>query len=379
VGDSRERFLELKFDGGRFANHSIPVDVLAELGTVQQLIVRVARHLFFQQHTDRRRVPGGFVEAAQLHLVASEASCFTAELARSTERGTWPSASSHDRDLFEAARDLSIMALDCASSGEPLPREFPSDALDLLASLGRRLDDDEKLFVRGNPTGTVARVDQSTRMRIAQLAQRPLVREEILDGEVERLDDAADRFWLRPRGGERVEVPFESHQRAALLEALSMRPIVRVRVRGQLVLAVQAKMKAVEDMEFVDDERAGEVQRLWTRIASLEKVGDGWLEGEGRAPSPLALARAREVLARLLVTYPSLERPKVFPTPDGGVQAEWVRGRWAAEALFDVEEGGISAEATHGDSGEERALVFARNEVTAEDASRLATWLESLD
>jgi hypothetical protein len=176
-----------------------------------------------------------------------------------------------------------------------------------------------------------------------------------------------------------VEVPFESHQRAALLEALGMRPIIRVRVRGQVVFAAQPKMKSVDDVEFVDDERAGDVQRLWTRIGVLEKVGDGWLEGEGRAPSPLALARAREVLARLLATYPSLDRPKVFPTPDGGVQAEWVRGRWAAEALFDVEEGSISAEATHGDSGEERAAVFARNEVTAEDASRLATWLESLD
>lgn len=374
--DAAKTFLELTFDGGRFAAHSVPVDVLAELATVQQLILRVARHLFFQHHPDRKRLPRGFLDAAQLHLAASESNCFTAELHRP---GTWAGASPQDLELFEEARDLSISALFAAGEGQPLPASFPAHESDLLVEIGRRLNDDEGLVIRGGAAVPAVRVDQQSRARLARVARRPLERVESLDGEVEQLDDVNDRFWLRTREGERIEIPFETTQREVLLEALALRPIARVRVRGQLVLTAQRKMKRVEELEIVDDERAPEVQRVWDRLRSFERITDGWLEGEGRAPTQLALARAQEVLARLLIDHRGVERPHVFPSPQGGVQAEWVIGQWAAEICFDPEDGSIEAEATHGDTGEERPTLFTKDRVTAEDVTPLVRWLESLN
>ena len=52
------------------------------------------------------------------------------------------------------------------------------------------------------------------------------------------------------------------------------------------------------------------------RLDELAALSDGWLDGEGLAPTPHAIATARAVL-RLLPGA----RPHLFPTPDGEVSA----------------------------------------------------------
>lgn len=368
-------FLELTFDGGRFAAHAVPIDVLAELGTFQQLLMRVARSIFFERHQDRHRVPRGFQEAAQLYLTSSAPNCFTAALSRP---GVWLGGV-EDVGIFDEARDLSIRALAAVGDGGGLPPEFPGDAIDLLTALGQRLDSGEELLVRSRRDApTTARVNQRTRARLAQITKRPLEREEGIDGEVERVDDAADKFTLRTRSGDRVEVPFSVVQRAAVMEALGQRPIARVRVRGLIAVTQRLKMREVEELEVVDDERAPDVQRIWKRLDELRTLRDGWLEGDGVTPDAVVVARVREVLARMLVDYRELPRPKIYPTPEGGIQAEWMIGDWGAEIIFEPNEDGVVAEATNLQTGEEREESFAPGQVTAESTAALNGWLSAL-
>jgi hypothetical protein len=138
-------------------------------------------------------------------------------------------------------------------------------------------------------------------------------------------------------------------------------------------------MKRVEELEVVDDERASEIQRIWDRLNSFKSIADGWLEGDGRAPSQLAKVRAREVLGRLLVERHDIAAPSIFPTPIGGVQAEWIVGAWAADAAFDADEELIRVEASHSESGEERTAVFNKEQVSADRADALADWLVALE
>jgi hypothetical protein len=374
VGEPGSGFLEVTFDGGRFSLHSAPVTVLAELATFQQLLVVVARHLFKQAHPERQRVPRGFPDAAQLHLTGTRNNCFTAVLSR-------PSAvlwrqTLFDWKIFDEARDLSVDALAAAEQGSPLPPGFPPAGLGLLGALGCQLMEDEGLILRGNVR--TARVSQQSRERIATLAKRPLERESVLDGEVEQLDDASDRFWLRARGGERLEVPFKRHQRLLVVEALKERPIIRVRIRGLVVFGPQRKVTMIEEFELVDHERSPEIKKLWARIDELSRVPRGWLDGDGQPPTEHAVARARDVLARLLVDQSEVARPKVFPTPDGGLQAEWVMNDWAAEARFSPESESVWLEATNGVTHEERSREVLPGEVSADNASVIAAWLGAL-
>lgn len=63
------------------------------------------------------------------------------------------------------------------------------------------------------------------------------------------------------------------------------------------------------------------VQAQLDRLRALE---DGWLDGEGKAPSDEGLDWLVETFGRWYP--PNLECPYFYPTEKGGVQAEWTLG-----------------------------------------------------
>ena len=81
--------------------------------------------------------------------------------------------------------------------------------------------------------------------------------------------------------------------------------------------------------------------RAKERVVELRKLEDGWMGGDGRAPSSAtldALERALEVhLAEVR------ESPRVFPTLDGGFQMEWFLRR-THHITVEVHAGGESGE-----------------------------------
>lgn len=373
--DSSDSFLELTFDGGRFESHSVPVSVLAELGTLQAILLRVARALWLHEHEGRTRVPRGFNEAAQLNLVASREGSYTAVIRRS-EPAHARDASSFDH-VFDKALEITVQALAAAANDNAqIPANFPRGLLDLLGNLGRHLGKGEELRIRGKTSEMVARVNQSSRGRFALLTQLPLESDVDFEGEVESFDDTG-KIRVRTRDGDRIEVPFGRHRREELVLALQQRPMVRVHVRGAMQLQ-QRRMTVVEEIETVDDERAPELQKLWDRLKTLEEVPDGWLDGDGRTPTAEVLMFARLVLSRLLVDHRSIPRPKVFPTPDGGLQAEWVLGSWAAEARFSPSSEYIVLEATNADTMQDSEHLLEPGDVSPDDATALAEWLSPM-
>jgi hypothetical protein len=75
---------------------------------------------------------------------------------------------------------------------------------------------------------------------------------------------------------------------------------------------------------------------LNARLAELASLKPGWLNGEGKTPTTLALKTAGAVLHALLVHHPEVLRPWVYPTISGGVQAEWDQAD-----LYFAPEGGV--------------------------------------
>ncbi|MEA5416521.1 hypothetical protein [Synechococcus sp. BA-132 BA5] len=69
----------------------------------------------------------------------------------------------------------------------------------------------------------------------------------------------------------------------------------------------------------------------------LRDLATGWLEGKGAAPTSELLQLVGEWLAehqRL-----DLEQPRLYPTPEGGVEAEWRIGRLDLSVEFDPSSG----------------------------------------
>jgi hypothetical protein len=114
-----------------------------------------------------------------------------------------------------------------------------------------------------------------------------------------------------------------------------------------------AERWAVAQAQAEHARRGTEVWRMLKRLDSLSAVEDGWFNGEGLVPTPEATALARDLLPRLLRTAPEVPRPRLYPTPEGGVQAEWGAHGWAVDLTFEPCGTEVSIGATRVDEARE--------------------------
>lgn len=68
------------------------------------------------------------------------------------------------------------------------------------------------------------------------------------------------------------------------------------------------------------------------RIDYLRNMSDGWLDGDGYAPSKEGL----DWLEGWLEGLPSTPHPYIYPMFDGGIQIEWTRGDWELSLEIDL-------------------------------------------
>jgi S-methylmethionine-dependent homocysteine/selenocysteine methylase len=64
----KTEFIQPRFDGARFAEHTLPLEVAKDLAAYETLVVELAKHLYLQDHPGRQRVPKGFDADFHLHL-----------------------------------------------------------------------------------------------------------------------------------------------------------------------------------------------------------------------------------------------------------------------------------------------------------------------
>ena len=56
-------------------------------------------------------------------------------------------------------------------------------------------------------------------------------------------------------------------------------------------------------------------------IDRLKSLNDGWLDGDGKAPSLASIDTIESLLS--IFTFNNIELPVTYPTPEGGISAEW--------------------------------------------------------
>ena len=74
--------------------------------------------------------------------------------------------------------------------------------------------------------------------------------------------------------------------------------------------------------ESVDDVATLDPLDVSTRLDELSRLDDGWLDGEGKAPSQSGLQWLTECFDRFFLD--ELQLPYLCPTEDGGICAEWL-------------------------------------------------------
>lgn len=314
---SRE-FLKPRLVGPRFNEHSIPLELLKDFAALEELVIEVAKWRFRQAHPDSKRIQRNFSKGLELHLAGVESGSAIPAIVLMFG-SLFPA---ENVVYFEQAGAGIIDAIASAEHGAN--PNLPPNFLTYFDRFGRSLREGERMeFSREG--GGHATLDLEVRKRLIRCAQVDVWTEEMAArGRISEVDQARRRFELELRDGTKIGAPLVDQHFAAVLESFGKyREGAFVLVQGVVKKDRQDRIKEFESIEYVNPLDPLDVH---LRLEELSLLKDGWLDGKGKTPD-------REKLLWLGSAFDSqfgadLPLPYLYPTAEGGIQAEWSLGDW---------------------------------------------------
>lgn len=317
-------FVRVRFAGGRFEQHAIPFSMLPELDAYRGLIVEVAKHLFFKNNPDRKRVPKGFSESFELALSGLVTGNSATALARRLPVNMPRVQAALDFANyieFEEARDLVDQVMINAARNENLPEGFPAILVEWFNRIGQGLGPTEFLeFSHGS--SVPVKYDSSARKRIV-LSGYPTY-EAVVD----------QRFLLNGGNVQKKVIHLLAEDGRPLdlqakndddLERAIGRRRNHVRLVGVGQFTREDQLSKITDyVEIIHSDDEPQLSYA-LRLQEISKTEPGWYSPGNPAPSRQSIARMQSFLAEA-VEHWGIPFPFIFPTPEGGVRAEWSRG-----------------------------------------------------
>ena len=322
-------FIRATLRGKRFKDGELPLSVLADLASLQGMVIDVAKWRFGEANPDRRRSPRGF-DQVYLKLTGLGSGSSVAKI----EIGTTRSAlfGVPNQECFEtAAGDISD-AIGLAEQNDGRLRiQIPKKYLAHFNRIGRSLQDGETLEVKAADRDPVRLTAQSRERLVLLSAATEVMRNLTLRGTVFEADQAKMAFHLKPIYGLPVRCRFTEQHRDDIIAALDGYKNVKVLVRGTGIYDRQNGLSRVEPVEHVAQLDTLDVDAQLDEFRNLQ---DGWLNGEGTAPNHAELDWLSEVFGR---HYPdNLPLPHAYPAADGGVSLEWSLGAREVDILVNI-------------------------------------------
>ncbi|HEY6722627.1 MAG TPA: hypothetical protein VI197_01310 [Polyangiaceae bacterium] len=332
----RSAFATLVFRGKRFDGAAMPLEALPELAAYRDLLAAVAREFFFAANPGRVRLPKGFADSFRLSLTRIE----PGSAIPIVERELPASQLFPVGDLFDTARDEVAAAVEAVSANAPLPSWLTPSVAVRFASFGRTLKDDEAVVLAPAGERVGAEYNRHVRRRILLAGQGTYEEDVDLIGVVREADADQDSFEIRLGDDRRVPVRVSPSLLSQVLRSFQRESAIRVSgigvydPEGKLLRVSQASDVSAAEEGDVASGRPGCRIPVPVQVDSLKGLQDGWLDGEGVAFCAEALAWSSKLLESITIGF-ELATPHIYPTPAGGVRAEWSRPHWEISAELD--------------------------------------------
>lgn len=364
-----EILLEPRFTGERFRENTLPLSLLKDLEALQGIILEIAKDEFRQANPNRRRTPRGFSEGLTLHLLGSREGSYVAQIGMVIEEDLLPGLDSCTQ-AARSARDRFVDAIahvQDSSQGSTTP--LPAGVWPFVEKFGRGLHDGEAIdLVRRE--GSSVQFTKELRRRL--LLARPGV--QILTDEVELVVKLGD---VRPKEHSITIELVDGRSVSATVTDQQLDELSEVRVGEFGVSWLRASgvgsFDRTQQLQRVDEVTAIELLDPLdpsVQLESFRQLRDGWLDGQG-------VALSQELLARIGTFFndhlnDDAQLPRLYPTPEGGVEAEWLIGRLDLSIEFDEVNGHVEWHAMDLDTGEteEKSIDFDDAEAL-EDLGRM--------
>jgi hypothetical protein len=308
----KTRFLQPTFEGVRFAEHTLPLEVARDLAAYEKLVIELAKQLYLRKNPDRQRVPKGFADDFHLHLESIKRGSAQPVLAIVTDDEL--PFDQGMRHYFEQARDI-ISECIAAPEGR-LPDEFPKELLTHFNLFGRSLREDERMTLR-NHGKRPSVLTPERRKHLVLMADKEYEREIELTGTIGEADWEKGTFRLRLVDGSIAVFPMveDFHRTAREFGG---------RTRHQFTISGSGMYDSWDKLQKVKAMDTYEIQlnfELAERFKELSTLSDGWLDGDGKAPDA---GKLRTLADKMTASYPdNLALPELVPTPEGNLLLEW--------------------------------------------------------
>jgi len=308
----KSEFLQPKFEGARFAEHTLPLDVARDLAAYETLVIELAKQLYLKDHPERQRVLRGFAADFQLHLERVDDGSSKPLLSMVVAGALALGAGTNN--YFERSRDLITACI--AAPDTQLPAEFPRELLFHFNQVGKSLREGERMELPGEGT-TVAILTPERRKKLVLAADKVYERQIELSGTIEEADWGKSTFRLCLTDGTRVVIPMPDafHAQARMIGG---RDRFQVTVEGTGAFDSWDKLQKVV---LVDSLEVQPNYQLASRFDELRILENGWHNGEGVA---LEKSKLDAIAARMIAHYPeTIPLPVIVPTQDGNLLLEW--------------------------------------------------------
>lgn len=344
--------IELRFTGGRFESHVLPFSFLKELAAFEELLYEIGKKQFLDQHPDRQRVPRNFRQ--RFKLVATEIKPGSVSINIRSEldvQSNQVSLMEHTLigDAFDWMRDI-------IAHPEDADEKLPPAAIAPFEQFGSGLHDDEAILFMNGSADTSPRLTQKKRRQILlkNTTNQVSTRNTINLGCVVKADGPARTIDV-DFNGHKITLKLSKNKLEELNITIAELNEVWVRVEGLGRFDQNERLLDIEDLMNIEKLESDDpiVQTL-----ELQTLKDGWLDGEGRAPTNDVIRIAMETIDTLPDDAPV---PTVFPTGDGGILFEWLLDRWDISLEFDPDTQRASWHQYHLDTDDERTSEFPFN------------------
>lgn len=309
-----EPFLKARFVGDRYENANLPLQIIREFAILEQMVVQVAKEIYFSRHQDRERVPKGFSQGFSLNI--TEIKNGSAILKLAIAGGVVLSQSS-ESEYFSEALDRIVEVVQKSEEVETTPT-LDRSTLSYFDRIGRSLGDGERIeFQTGR--GIVASYDQKTRHRLTRAANLKSYTERAsYRGSISSVDKRSGRFRLILIDSNTVEGPLTDQHKDTIDSALlQYDERVKCLVQGIARFHTNGKIS----MDSVEQVTILPMLDIGLQLEEISQLEDGWYDGVGSAPDK----EGCEWLADSYDTYipQEIPNPHLYPTPEGNIRAEW--------------------------------------------------------
>lgn len=265
----------LRFEGERFADHTLDVDATQELIAYKKLVLECAKELWRRHNPGRIRLPRGFEEGFALAFSEILDGSAGIPLKRRIEHED-DALPFLPEDEFSEAAELIDEAIDSAGAGLTLPSRLPRNVIPLFRDFGGTLTAEESLYLRATGRKAEAAYTAIVRNRLANWTEPTYEDAVDLTGEVSMANVRGGQFTMLLQAGQTTSGRFSAAQEAQVLEALRLHREVRLRVKGigefnqadrslrRLVRVDHAEVAPSADLVYDES-----VKPIWEVVAEL--------------------------------------------------------------------------------------------------------------